>query len=201
MATGLVYKGRVAFALSGGIAGKAYSELFENFAVHFAEHFGGVHLTSAKLREDFEGPAAVFVIAREDGEGYEDFVGVQARVVAVQVFGLGVLYRLYEGLWDELEVVVDAGEVLDGVEEERGTGAEELAALARYDAAILKFDSRAWVAALFRALLGGDCSAAVSGVESGLFEEKGYLVDFGFIVCAGGEVVKGGVVASDDLVA
>lgn len=35
--------------LLGGVAGEAYAELFEDFAVDFAEHHGGMYLTACEF--------------------------------------------------------------------------------------------------------------------------------------------------------
>lgn len=51
----------------GGVAGDAYAEAAVDFAVHFAEHHGGVYLASAEFREAFEGEARVLAVGRKYG--------------------------------------------------------------------------------------------------------------------------------------
>lgn len=66
------------------IAGNVATELLEDFAVNFAEHDGGVYLTAVEAREHVECSAAVVAVLAEYGKGNENFVGMEAWVVAVK---------------------------------------------------------------------------------------------------------------------
>ena len=44
---------------------------------------------------------------------------MQTRILATQVFYLGLLDGFYQTLWNQLSVVVDACQVLGGIEQQR----------------------------------------------------------------------------------
>ena len=94
------------------IAGEAASESFEDFLVHFAEHYGAMYLTSPKLRQLCQSAAAVVVVFAQNGNGYQHFIGVKTRVVTMQVLDFGLLYRLNHFRRYEFYVMVYAGKVL-----------------------------------------------------------------------------------------
>ena len=75
-----------------------------------------MHLATLELRQLLESAAAVLVVGAQHGERHKNLVGVQTRIAATQIVGLGVLNRLDDMLGNELHGVVDAGELLDGVE-------------------------------------------------------------------------------------
>ena len=122
------------------LGGEADAEFLEDFAIDLAGHDGGVHLATVEEWEAVEGAAAVVVEEAEDGEGDEHLVGVEARVAAVQHVDLGVLDGLYHLLRDELDAVVDAGEVLKGVEQQCGAGAKQVAGSGGDDGAVGQLD-------------------------------------------------------------
>ena len=123
-----------------GLTCEADAEFLEDFAVHLAGHDGGVHLAAVEQGQAVEGATAVVVQQAQYREGDQHLVGVQARVAAVQHVDLGVLDGLYHLLRDELDAVVDAGEVLEGVEQQGGAGTEEVACGGGDDGAVGKFD-------------------------------------------------------------
>ena len=112
--------GKLFFA--DGVAGKAYSELLEDFAVNFAEHHRRMNLAALKLRKLGKGATAVFIAGGNDGEGHEDFISMQARFLTAEIVNLGELNRLDHLLRNELDTMVYYGKMLDGIEDERGAG-------------------------------------------------------------------------------
>ena len=187
------------FDLADRVAGQADAQLLEGLAVHFGQHHGGVHLGAGQLGELVEGHLALLVHQAEDGDRDQDFVGVQARVVAVQVVDFGLLDGGDHHLGDELDVVGDAREVLQGVEQQGRAGTEQGRGLRREDGAVFELDGRGGAAALLEALVGGDRGLAVGGGDAGFLHHEGELVDFGLGGFAVGELAQGGVVAPDDL--
>ena len=111
--------------LSYRVAGEPASELFEYFAVYFAEHDSAVYLTAFQLRQLLQCMPAVFIVLRKHAEGNEHLVGMQTGIVASKVFYLCLLYRFNHALRDELYLVADASQVLCGVEEECCTASEQ----------------------------------------------------------------------------
>lgn len=109
-----------------GVAGESYAEFLEYLMVYFAEHHCGMGLAAIELGQFLKGATAVLVVGGDYREGHEHFVSVKARVDAAQIGGLGVLDRLDHILGDEFDGVLDAGEVLDGVEYQRGARTQKV---------------------------------------------------------------------------
>ena len=189
------------FLLLYRVAGKSDAEFLEYFAVYFAEHYGGVYLASVELGELVEGAATIFVGRAEEREGYEDFVGVEARIATVEEGYLRALDGLYHRLGYELYFVGDACQVLRCVEDERCAGAQQFAGACLDDGAVLKLYGCGGAVPLFLAFARGYGGAAVVGGELCLLHDEGYLVYLMFVVGAEGVAVEGVVMAADDFVA
>ena len=71
-------------------------------------------------------------MCREDRQGNEHLVGVEARIDRLQVVGLGVLYWFDHYLRNEFYLMVDACEVFYCIEQECGACAEQGACLGCY---------------------------------------------------------------------
>ena len=110
-----------------GVTGESDAEFLEYFAVHLAEHDGGVYLATVKVRKLLKGTAAAVVRSAEQRESYEDFVGVEAGIASVEEGNLRALDRLNHRLWYELDLVGYSGKVLCCVEQEGSAGSEEFA--------------------------------------------------------------------------
>ena len=118
----------------------------------------------------------------------------------MQHVDFGVLDGLYHLLRDELDAVVDACKVLEGVEQQGCAGAEQVAGGGCDDGAVGQLNGGRRSIFLIAALLGGHGGAAVIGTDLGLLHKQGYLVDFAVGGFAVGVVAEGGVVAADNLV-
>ena len=186
--------------LADGLTGEADAEFFEDFAVYLAGHHRGVHLAAVEEREAVEGAATVVVEEAQYRQGDQHFVGVQAGVAAVEHGDLGVLDGFDHFLRDEFHLVVDAGQVFECVEQQGGTGAEEVAGLGGDDGAVGQLDGCGWHALAVAAFLGGHCGAAVVGGDFGLLHEECNFADFVWGGLTDGAVAEGGVVAADNLV-
>ena len=186
--------------LADGLAGEADAEFLEDFAVDFAGHHGGVNLAAVEHGQAVEGAAAVVVKEAQYRQGDQHLVGVQARVAAVQHANFGVLDGFNHFLRDELDAVVDAGQMLQCVEQQGGAGTEQVAGGGGDDGAVGQFDSCRRSIFLIATLLGGHGGATVVGGDFGLLHEQGNLVNLVLGGLAVGVVAKGGIVAADNLV-
>ena len=110
-------------------AREAYAEFLEDAFIDIAHHDGDVNLTSAQVGQLPQCRGAVAVGVAEHGERDEDLVGVQPRVAASEIARLCLLYRFYHALRYEFHVVVYAGEVFHGVEEQGGRASEQRSGL------------------------------------------------------------------------
>ena len=83
-------------------------------------------LAAFELRQCFESLAAVVVVGAEHRKSHEYLVGVQSRVAASQIARLRVLDRFDHVLRYELDLMVDAGKMFEGVEQQGGARAGEI---------------------------------------------------------------------------
>ena len=157
-----------------------------------------MYLASAEFGKLCECAAAVVVVLAEDGECHEHLVGVEAGVVASEVFDFRLLYGLNHLLGYEFHAVVDACQVLGGIEQQCGAGAEQGAGFGGDEGAVGEFDGGGVHSAAGLAVLGGDGATAVVGGDAGLLEEQGNLVHLVLVAVALGEAVEGFVVAAYD---
>jgi hypothetical protein len=104
--------------LSDGVAGQSTTQLLEDFAVDLGEHDSRVYLTATQTGQLLQGLATLFVVLGQHAEGYQHLVSMQARILATQIFYLGLLDWFYQTLWNQLGIVVDACQMLGGVEQQ-----------------------------------------------------------------------------------
>ena len=187
--------------LDDGIAGEADAELVENLAVNLAQHHGGMNLTAAELREFLKGETAVRVLGAQHSEGNQHLIGVETRIAAAEIIHLHVLDRLDHGLRNELGTVVDAGEMLGGIQKQSRARAEQVGGLGADDGAVRKLDSGRWHLGKLLTDLGGNRTLAVLGADLSLLEQKSDLVHLRLIACALGHLVESGIIAAYDLIA
>lgn len=100
-----------------GVGGEADAKFLEYLLVYFTEHDSGVYLAPLKLRKGFKGTTAVLVVQTQHGERYQHLVGVEAGIVTMEQNGLGVLDRLYVGLGNQFDTVVDASQMFGSIEQ------------------------------------------------------------------------------------
>ena len=96
---------------------------------------------------------------------------MQARIVATEKVELHMLDRLYHFLRYELYGVVDTGEVLHGIEDQRGAGAKKSACLGCDDCAVGKLDGRTWHSASLGTLACSSNRTTVVLVDFSLLEK------------------------------
>jgi len=159
-----------------------------------------VDLAAVEFRKTFKGLAAVFVEEREHRNGDEDLVRMEAGIMAVEIADLGLLDGLDHILGDELYLVVYAGEMLCGIENQRGGGAEQRAGLGGYQCPVCKLNSGGCNTAFCLSLACCYRASSEVGCYAGLVHQELELVDFILGGAPFGESVESCVVAADDFV-
>ena len=125
-----------------------------------------MHLAALEFRKLRKGLAAVVILTAQNREGYEDLIGMQTRIVAVEILDLCLLDRLNHTLRDEPGLVVNAGEMLGRVYEQCSARTQQRAGLGSDDGTVLKGDCRAGIAGFLRPFLGcNGCLTVVGGVS------------------------------------
>ncbi len=112
-----------------------------------------------------------------------------------------MLYGLYEVLRQQLYIVTDAGQMLDGIQYQRGARAKQRRGFGCDYSAVGQFYRRAWHTGLFRACTCSGYSLAVAEVYAGLIEKERNLIYLGVIALAQGHAVERSKVTADNLVA
>ena len=97
------------------LAGEVDAQLAQRALVHAGEYDGGVGLAAAQLLELLERQLGQRIGGGADAQRLQDFVGVQARVAAAQLVDREILKRLYDHLGEQVELLIDAAQRLEGV--------------------------------------------------------------------------------------
>ena len=139
---GNIFLCRQSVPLVNRFAGEVHAELLEDFLVDVAQQYGGVDLAALEKRKRVKGLAAVLVIGAQDREGDQYLVRMQTRVLAVKVGDLGLLNRFDKPSGNKLRAVVDAGQMLGGLEEDRGAGTQKIRGLGGQDRPVRELDGR-----------------------------------------------------------
>ena len=124
---------------------------------------------------------------------------MQTGIAASEILYFGLLDRLYHALGDEFHLVVDAGKIFGDIEQQGGTTAKQRTRLRRDDGAVGQFDGGRGVPTAGLALIGGHRASTVGGGNLHLVEEHLYLLHLLVVAGTIGQLVRGGVVAADNL--
>ena len=174
-------------------------ELFEHVFVHVREDDGRVRLAVRELFELLHGDLGGRVAHGADAQRHEHLVGVQARVVVAQMLDLQVLDRLDDLGRDERDVLRDAAEVFERVEQAGRARAEQGRGLAGDDRAVGHLDGDGGGAGLLGA---PECRAhdrAVGRRQAELVEQQLLPLRLDRGAQAAQLRAGGGVVAAEDL--
>ena len=104
--------------LIGGLTGEVHPQTLEGVGVHAGQDDGGVHIAALELGELPQRDGGSLILGGRAGQRDEDLIGVQAGVAAAEVVGLEGLDRLDGAGGDEVDLLIDAGQLLEGVQEE-----------------------------------------------------------------------------------
>ena len=112
--------------LVGRFTGKAHAELCIGAGVRRGEDDGGMGLALPKLGELVQRPPGQGIGGGADGQSDEGLIGVEPGIRASQMLDLHGLDGL-DGLpGDEVVLMADPGQALEGVEERGGGGPHDL---------------------------------------------------------------------------
>ena len=125
---------------------------------------------------------------------------MQAHIAALQVFELHLLDGFDHGLRDEIDLVIDARQVLGDVEQQGSRTAEQRTAVGGDDLMIGQFEGDAGVTTLLLALTGSRHSVTEVGVDACLLHQQGDFRDFGVISKPLSIFAEGREVAAHDFV-
>ncbi len=181
------------------LAGHIRPHLAEQLVVGVGEDDGGVHLAPAEIDQLVHRKGGVLVGYSADGEREQELVGVHAGVVTAQMLHLEVLDGLNDRRGDEIDLVGDAREVFEGIEECRRGRAEELGGLARDHVPVGELDGHGGASGALGYGAGGAHHGAVGLVEPRLVHEELDLLHLGELGLAATARDGGLVVAADDL--
>ena len=157
-------------------------------------------LAAVEFRQLRKCPAAIVVPVAQDGKRDEHLIGMQTRIVAVEIHHLRLLDRLYQVRGYQLKAMVDTCKMLGRVQEQRCAWSEQRTALGSNDGTILQFDRRCSLPGRFLPLTGSYGNLPeVSGYLQ-LLHQQGYLVHLRIIAPALGQFLKGVVIAAYYLV-
>ena len=127
---------------------------------------------------------------------------MQAGVLAAQIIGLEGLDRLDGGRRDKIHFLVDAGQLLQRIEQRRGGCTQQRAGLAGDDGAIRQLDGGGRCpAGLLRDGVSGLLHGAAAQRKACLVHQKFQLVDLALDLCAVFKRTQRLEVPADDLVA
>ena len=158
-----------------------------------------MYLSAHQIGKLLQRQAAVFVQTAHHRNSYQHLVGVQARITSVEILHLQFLDGLDHRLGNQLYIVSDAGQVLDGIQQQRGAGAQQRTGFPGQDRAVRKLDGGGCLLGLLQALAGRHGALAV---VHGNLSPLHHQADFVHLPLAGlavGKMAKGREIAADDL--
>ena len=106
-------------ALVDGVEGDVHAQALEGILVRLGEDHAGVGLAAVELLELLDGRGGGGRGGRADRQSDQHLVDVQPRVAVAQVTGLEILNRLDDRGGDQVDLVRDARQLLQRVEDRR----------------------------------------------------------------------------------
>ena len=84
-----------------------------------------MHVAALELGELLQSDSSRLILGGRAGQRDQDLIGVQAGIPAAEVVGLEGLDGLDGAGGDQVDLMVDAGQLLEGVEQGRGGRAQQ----------------------------------------------------------------------------
>ena len=123
------------------LTGQVHTQPFDGIGVHTGQDDGRVHVAAFQLGELAQGLGGSLVLGSRAGKGNQDLVGVQAGVLAAQIIGFQGLDGLNGAAGDEVFFLVDAGQLLEGIQQGRGSSTQQRAGLAGDNGTVRQLNS------------------------------------------------------------
>ena len=112
-------------ALIDGLTGDIHAQPLEHVVIHGGDDDRRVHVAAVERAELLHGAHGVFIRRGADGQRQQHFIGVQAGVEALHIAGFEGLNGPDDRRGDELDLVGNAREHLERIEQRSGGGTEE----------------------------------------------------------------------------
>ena len=190
------------FLLIGGLAGEVHPQTFDGVRIHAGQDDRGVHVAALELGELLQSDSSRLILGGRAGQRDQDLIGVQAGIPAAEVVGLEGLDGLDGAGGDQVDLMVDAGQLLESIEQSGRGCAQQGTVLAGDDGAVRQLDGGSGCAA---GALGHGVSLLFHGTvadsQTGLIQQQLQLEDLTVHVLADLVVTEGLEIAADDLVA
>ena len=187
------------FGLVLGLAGQVDSQLAEGALVHMGQDDGGMGLAAPQLGQLAQGQLGGGVGGRADGQGHQDFIGVQARVPVAQMLDFQVLDGFDDNGGDEVDVFLNAAQSLQGVQQHGCGSAQQGGGFSCDNPSVRQLYGGGGHAGFFRPAKGAGNDGPVFGSDAGLVHQQLHLVDHLFAAVALALLAHGAVIAADDL--
>ena len=160
-----------------------------------------MHLAALQLGQLGQGQLGGHASGGAHGQGDQHLVRVETGVVAAQILHLQLLDGLDGMGRDHMLLMVDAGQLLQGVQKQSGGGAQEIRGFAGDNPAVLQFHGGGGGSGGFGPIQGSVYHPAVVGGGVGLLHQQldleSLLIGAGAVL----ETIQGRVVPADDLLA
>ena len=100
------------FGLISRFTGQVYAQFFKGAVIDLRENHRRMSLASPQQRKLIHRQFRGGVSRCADGKGNEDFIGMQPRVVAAQIFGFQLLNRFNDDRGNQVDVMMDTAQHL-----------------------------------------------------------------------------------------
>ena len=99
-----------------------------------------MHIAALELGELLQSDSSRLILGGRAGQRDQDLIGVQAGIPAAKVVGLEGLDGLDGGGRNEVKLLVDAGQLLEGIQQGRGSSTQQRAGLAGDNGTVRQLD-------------------------------------------------------------
>lgn len=137
-----------------------------------------------------------FIALAQHRQCDQHLVGMQARVMPLQVRNLGMLDRRNHLLRQQFHRVVDMRQMFRGIDEQRRRAAQQIARMGGDNSSVFQLNRRCRSVLPVAACLSRHRGTTIIGCDTQLAHEKSYLVDFLFGVVSVGKGVQCSIVVA-----
>lgn len=137
----------------------------------------------------------------EHREGYQHLIGMQTRILALQVFCLGFLNRFNHALRNEFQFMIDTSQMFGDIQQKSSAATKQRCCLRGDNGAVFQFDGGSIMSCFDFLFVGSCCRATIGCSDFRLIEQQAYLFDFVFVIVTVSQFVRRCVIATDDFIA